>query len=170
MGPSISEPSTHDMMASFALPAETRPIAPQLPVNFDRATSDLLSEQTRLSILYCNPSPRRRSPGAIEKSYYWAMAHCGSAGICRLQSFSKTKTSPVSLIHVAHFLGCAAPFNKRTFVPDLDVKSIDVPAAKAYCGGWAFEAVLSKARCRRFPRTASRVSQSCRCAVTTRCL
>ena len=87
-----------------------------------------------------------------------------------MQSVTNTKTSPASVINVADVLGYAAPFNKRTFVPDLDVKSIDVPADNAYGGGWAFEAVLSKARCRRFPRTASRVSQSCRCAVTTRCL
>ena len=54
--------------------------------------------------------------------------------------------------HVAHFRGCPTLFNKHTFEPDLLVKPIYVPADKAHCRGWAFEAVLSKARFRRIPR------------------
>ena len=55
-----------DEIASFLVPAERRHRAPQPPDTFDRAASDLLSEQTRLLILYWNPSPKRGSPGAIE--------------------------------------------------------------------------------------------------------
>ena len=51
--------------------------------------------------------------------------------------------------HMAHFRGCPTLFNKHTF--ELLVKSIYVPADKAHCRGWAFEAVLSKARFRGIP-------------------
>ena len=54
--------------------------------------------------------------------------------------------------HVAHFRGCPTLFNKHTFEPDLSVELIYVPPDKAHCCGWAFEAVLSKARFRRIPR------------------
>ena len=54
--------------------------------------------------------------------------------------------------HVAHCRGCAALSNKHTFEPDLQVKSVYVPADTAYCSGWAFEALLSSARFRRIPR------------------
>ena len=54
--------------------------------------------------------------------------------------------------HVAHFRGCATLFNKDTFGPDLQVKSIYAPSERAYCSGWALEAVISKARFALIPR------------------
>ena len=48
-------------IVSFSLPA-----APQSSHQFDRAASDLLSEQTRLNILFWNPGTERCSPGTIE--------------------------------------------------------------------------------------------------------
>ena len=54
--------------------------------------------------------------------------------------------------HVAHFCWCGTLCNKGTFEPDLQVKSVYVPAVKAYCCGWAYEAVLSTVRFRRVPR------------------
>ena len=37
--------------------------------------------------------------------------------------------------HVAHLRGCAALFNKDTFEPDLQVKSIYLPSDKENCSG-----------------------------------
>ena len=54
--------------------------------------------------------------------------------------------------YVAHCRGCLALFNSHTFEPDLEVKSINVPADKAHCGGWASEAVVTKARFRGISR------------------
>ena len=56
-----------------------------------------LSEQTRLSILCCDPRPKRGSPKAITRQY-----------------------------HVADFRGCATLFNKDTFEPGLQITSIYV--------------------------------------------
>ena len=52
-----------DEIASLLVPAERRHRAPQPADTFDRAASDLLSEQTRLLILYWNPSPMAHCRG-----------------------------------------------------------------------------------------------------------
>ena len=53
-------------VASFSLLADKRTRAPQSSQQFDKAASDLSSEQTRLSLLCWKPSPKGGSPRAIE--------------------------------------------------------------------------------------------------------
>ena len=127
----------------------TRPqYTPQSSHQFDRAASDLSSEQTRLSISCWNPGPKRGSPGAIEDHI------AGPWHIVALQEsveFLQHKDI-TRQFHVAHFRECPTLFNTGTFALDLHVKSFCVPAEESYCSGWALEAVLSKARFRRIPR------------------
>ena len=62
-----------DEVASFLVPAERRHRAPQPADTFDRAASDLLSEQTRLLILYWNP---RENPFPFPCCGSWDWTTC----------------------------------------------------------------------------------------------
>ena len=137
-----------DEIASFSLRAERRPKAPQPLAKFDRAASDLLSEQTRLSIFCWNPGPTRGSPGAIENHIvgrWHSVALQEAAELLQHEDMT-------CQFHVTHFRGCATFFNKHMVELDLEVKSIYVPADKAHGSGWASKAVVSTVRFRRIPR------------------
>ena len=116
-----------DAVASFLVPAERRLRAPRPPATFVRAVSDLLAEQAHLSILCWNPGPERRI-NHIAGRWHMVVALQESAEFLQHEDITRQ-------FHVAHSRGCATHFNKHTFEPDLDVKSIYVPADKAYCCG-----------------------------------
>ena len=97
-----------------------------------------------MRILCWNPSPKRGHPRS-HRSSQWHTRQ----------------------FHVVQFRGCGSLVNKDTFEPDRQVKSIHIPADKAYCSGWALEAGASKARFRRILGMASPVLQSCHCTATT---
>ena len=99
----------------------------------------------RLSILCWNPGPKLVSPGAIENHIAGAWHIVASEEFLLHQDITRQ-------FHVAHFRGCATRFNKHTFKPDLGIKPIYILADKAKCEGWAFEAVVTRARFGRIPR------------------
>ena len=144
--------------ASFSLPAEWRPRAPQSSDQFDRATRD---PATRLSILWWHPGPKGGSPGAIEKPHCWSMTCCCLVRICRVSSASKYR-SPIS---------CGSfPWLRRHSLPqgfDFQVKSIHVPARETYCSGRPLKLWRPELDADSFLKMAHRVSLSCLCTATT---
>ena len=113
-----------DEVASFFVPA-------QHPATFDRAASDLVAEQTHLSILCWNPSPIRGSPGTIQNHV------AGRWHMVALQESAEFLEHEDTTLPVA----CGSlprlrySFNKHTFEPHLEVNSVYVRAVKAYCSG-----------------------------------
>ena len=76
--------------------------------------------QKRLSIYNWNPGSRRCKEGAIEKQI------AGKWHVITLQEEIDYADHELltSRFHVTHYGGCAVLFNKDTFHPDVDVKSI----------------------------------------------
>ena len=76
--------------------------------------------QKRLSIYNWNPGPRRGKEDAIEKQI------AGKWHIITLQETSEYVEYEIlhERYHATHFAGCAILFNKDTFYPNIDVKSI----------------------------------------------
>ena len=76
--------------------------------------------QRRLSIYNWNPGPRRGKEDAFEKQI------AGRWHIITLQEASDYVDHELltNRLHVTHYAGCAVLFNKDTFYPNVDVKSI----------------------------------------------
>ena len=76
--------------------------------------------QRRLSIYNWNPGPRRGKEDAFEQQI------AGRWHIITLQEASDYVDHELltNRFHVTHYAGCAALFNKDTFYPNVDVKSI----------------------------------------------
>ena len=111
--------------------------------------------QKRLSIYNWNPGPRRGKEDAFEKqiSVKWH--------IITLQNASEyvNHDSLTGRFHVTHCAGCAILFNKDTFYPNIDVKSIYLHDTRRDLlvqviegeQGWVMQGVLSRASFRRPP-------------------
>ena len=78
--------------------------------------------QRRLSIYNWNPGPRRGKKDAFEKQI------AGRWHIITLQEASDYVDHELltNRFHVIHYAGCAVLFNKDTFYPNVDVKSINL--------------------------------------------
>ena len=102
---------------------------------------DRLFVQKRLSIYNWNPGLPREKEDAIEKRI------AGIWHIITLQEASVYKDHVLlsSQFHVTHYGGCAILYNKATFYPNIDVKSI------YFHQGWVMQGVLSRASFRRTP-------------------
>ena len=111
--------------------------------------------QNRLSIYNWNPGPRRGKEDAFEKHI------AGRWHIITLQEASEYVDHDIltSRFHVTHYAGCAILFNKDTFHPNVDVKSIylygtrrDLPdQVMEGEQGWVMQGVLSRASFCRSP-------------------
>ena len=88
--------------------------------HFDNDVPNRSLVQKRLSIYNWNPGPRRGEEGAIEKQI------AGKWRIITLQEAIEYVDHKLltNRFHVTHYEGCAALFNKDTFLPDMKVKSI----------------------------------------------
>ena len=105
--------------------------------------------QKRLSIYNWNPGPRRGEEDAFEEQI------AGRWHIITLQEASDYVDHELltNRFHVTHYAGCAIHFNKDTFYPNVDVKSIylhdtrrDLPdQVLEEEQGWVTQGVLSRA-------------------------
>ena len=111
--------------------------------------------QRRLSIYDWNPGPRRVKEDAFEQQI------AGTWHIITLQEAFEYVDHELltNRFHVTHCAGCAILFNKDTFYPHIDVRSIylhdtrrDLPAQVIEGEqGWVLQGVLSRAIFRRQP-------------------
>ena len=111
--------------------------------------------QRRLSIFNWNPGPRQSKVDAFEPQI------AGRWHIITLQEASDYVDHELltNRFHVTHYAGCAVLFNKDTFYPNVDVKSIylhdtrrDFPdQVMEREQGWVLQGVLSRAIFRRPP-------------------
>ena len=76
--------------------------------------------QRRLSVYNWNPGPRRGTEDSIEKQI------AGKWHLITLQEASDHVDHATlhERFYVTHFAGCAVLFNKDTFYPNVDVKSV----------------------------------------------
>ena len=105
--------------------------------------------QQRLSIYNWKPGPRRGKEDAFEKQI------AGRWHVITLQEASEYVDHDIltGRFHVTHYAGCAILFNKDTFYPNIDVKSIylhdtrrDLPdQVREGDQGWVMQGVLSRA-------------------------
>ena len=103
----------------------------------------------RLSIYNWNPGPRRGKEDAFEKQI------AGRWHVITLQEASEYVDHDIltGRFHVTHYGGCAILFNKDTFYPNIDVKSIylhdtrrDLPdQVMEGEQGWVMSGILSRA-------------------------
>ena len=111
--------------------------------------------QKRLSIYNWKPGPRRAKEDAFEKQI------AGRWHVITLQEASDYVDHDIltGRFHMTHHAGCAILFNKDTFYPNIDVKSIylhdtrrDLPdQGMEGEQGWVMHFVLSRASFRRPP-------------------
>ena len=117
------------------------------------ATRSIL--QRRLSICSRNPGPRRGKENAFDRQI------AGRWHVITLQEASEYVDHDIltGRFHVTHYGGCAILFNKDTFYPNIDVKSMylhdtrrDLPdQVMEGDQGWVMQGVLSRASFRRSP-------------------
>ena len=105
--------------------------------------------QRRLSIYNCNPGPHRGREDAFEKqiAVKWYTV--------TLQEASDYVDHDIlqERFHVTHYAGCAILFNKDTFHPDINIKSIYLHDTRRGLPdqiiegeqGWVLQVVLSRA-------------------------
>ena len=125
--------------------------------------------QKRLSIYNWNPRHRRGKEDAFEKQI------AGRWHVITLQEAAEYVDHDLltSLFHVTHYAGCAILFNKDTFYPNIDVKSIYLHDTRRDLlvqvmegdQGWVMQGVLSRASFRR-PPTSGQVT----CTVLSPCI
>ena len=111
--------------------------------------------QRRLSIYNWNPGPRRGKEDAFEKQI------AGRWHVITLQEASEYVDQDIftGRFHVTHYGGCAILFNKDTFYPNIDVKSIYLHDTRRAVPdqvmegeqGWVVQGVFSRASFRRPP-------------------
>ena len=117
--------------------------------------SDRSPVQMRLSIYSWNPGPRRGKEDAFEKQIV------GRWHVITLQEASEYVDHDIltGRFHVTHYAVCATLFNKDTFYPNIDVKSIYLHDTRRALPdqvmegeqGWVMQGVLSRASFRRPP-------------------
>ena len=141
--------------ADFREASEMRPATPSQTSRFSKNISNCSLVQKRLSIYNWNPWPRRGKEDAFEKQI------AGRWHDITLQEASEYVDHDIltGRFHETHFAGCAILFNKDTFYPTIDVKSIylldtrrDLPdQVMEGDQGWVMQGVLSRASFRRSP-------------------
>ena len=139
--------------ADFREASERRHDTPSETNRFNKSISNRSPVQKRLSIYNWNPVPRRGKEDAFEKQI------AGRWHVTTLQEASEYVDQDIltGRFHVAHYGGCAILFNKDTFYPNIDVKSIylhdtrrDLPdQVMEGEQGWLVQGILSRAS---FPR------------------
>ena len=117
--------------------------------------------QRRHSIYNWNPGPRRGREDAFEKQI------AEKWHIVTLQEASDYVDHDIhqERFHVTHHAGCAILFNKDTFYPDINVKSIYLHDTRRGLPdqiiegeqGWVLQGVLSRASFRRAAATGQKV-------------
>ena len=122
---------------------------------FNKSISNRSPVQKRLSIYNWNPGPGRGKEDAFVKQI------AGRWHVITLQEASEYVHHDIltGRFHVTHYGGCAILFNKDTFHPNIDVKSIylhdirrDFPdQVMEGEQGWVMQGVLSRASFRRSP-------------------
>ena len=121
----------------------------------NKSISNRSPVQKRLSIYNWNPGPRRGKEDAFEKQI------AGRWHVITLQEASEYVDHDIltGRFHVTRYGGCAILFNKDTFYPSIDVKSIclhdtrrDLPD-QVMKGeqGWVMQGILFRASFRRPP-------------------
>ena len=123
--------------------------------HFDNNVPNRSPVQKRLSIYNWNPGPRRGKEDKIERHI------AGKWHVITLQEASEYVDHDILThrFHVTHYGGCAILYNKDTFYPNIDVKSIylhdtrrDLPDQVLEGEqGWVMQGVLSLASFRRPP-------------------
>ena len=123
--------------------------------HFDKYVPNRSPVQKRLSIYNWNPGPRRGKEDAFEQQI------AGKWHIITLQEASEYVDRDIltNRFHVTHYRGCAILYNKETFHPAMDVKSIhlhdtmrELPdQAVEGVQGWVMQGVLARASFRRPP-------------------
>ena len=73
-------------------------------------------------------------------TYCWPMALCCTTRSSEFLGANVIKND----FHVAHFRGCPALFNKNTFEPDLETKSLFVSGITQDCKDWVLEVIITK--------------------------
>ena len=111
--------------------------------------------QKRRSIYNWKPGPRRGKEDAFEKQI------AGTCHVITLQEASEYVDHDIltNRFHVTHYGGCAILYNKDTFYPNIDVKSIYLHDTRRDLldqvmegdQGWVMQGVLSGASFRRPP-------------------
>ena len=94
--------------------------------HFDPDVPHRSSVQKRLSVYNWNPGPQRGKEGAVEKQI------AGKWHIITLQESIQYVDHELlrNRFHVLHFTGCAILFNKDTFHPGIETKSIYLYAVR----------------------------------------
>ena len=141
--------------ADFREASERRHDTSSHAYRFDKNLPNRSPVQKRLSIYNWNPGPRRGKEDAFEKQI------AGRWHVIMLQEASDYVDHELltNRFHVTHHAGCAVLFNKDTFYPNVDVKSIylrdtrrDLPdQVMEGEQGWVLQGVLSRAIFRRPP-------------------
>ena len=141
--------------ADFREASERRPATSCQTHGANKHFSSQSLVQKRLSIYNWNPGHRRGEEDAFEKqiAVKWP--------IITLQEASDYVDHDIltGRFHVAHYAGCAILFNKDTFYPNIDVKSIYLHDTRRELPdqvmegeqGWVMQGVLSRASFRRSP-------------------
>ena len=106
--------------ADFREASEGRPATSSLTSRANKHFSTRSPVQKRLSIYKWNPGPRRGKEDAFEKQI------AGRWHVITLQEAAEFVDHDLftGRFHVTHGAGCAILFNKDTFYPNIDVKSI----------------------------------------------
>ena len=110
----------HHMVDVQKATADFREASSSLTNRASKHFSNRSTVQKRLSIYNWNPGPRRGKEDAFEKQI------AGRWHVITLQEASEYVDHDIltSGFHVTHYAGCAIFFNKDTFYPNIDVKSI----------------------------------------------
>ena len=120
---------------------------------FDNNVPDRSLVQKRLSSYNWNPGPRRGKASTFEKQI------AGKWHVVTLQEAIEYVDHDIltNRLHVTHYGGCAVLFNKDTFYPNLEVKSLYLHDARRELPDsvvegdpvWVLQGVLSRASFRR---------------------
>ena len=142
-------------VAEFREASERRHIASSQAYRLDKNVPNRSPVQKCLSIYNWNPGLRRGKEDAIERHI------AGKWRVITLQEASEYVDHDIltNRLHVTHYGGCAILYNKDTFYPNIDVKSIylhdtrrDLPDQVLEGEqGWVMQGVLSCASFRRPP-------------------
>ena len=150
--------------ADFREASERRPATSCQTHGANKHFSSQSLVQKRLSIYNWNPGPRRGEEDAFEKqiAVKWP--------IITLQEASDYVDHDIltGRFHVTHYAGRAILFNKDTFCPNFDVKSIYLHDTRRELPdqvmegeqGWVMQGVLSRASFRRSPVSGQKILYS----------
>ena len=140
--------STPERLTQNSAPENMLHLITYQEYHFDSSVPNRSSVQKRLSIYNWNPGPRRGREGAIEKQI------AGKWHVITFQEAIERVDHELltNRFHVTHYGGCAVFFNKDTFFPDVEVKSIYLHDIRRVLpdtvvegdSGWVLQGVLSR--------------------------